>query len=203
MIKRVEWPYDAEVDDDVIQQHGVFMIEDTEICTVKIISQHDAVVSLRDSQYLDALIDEFRYYAEHITTFYDQQMQLLKKFPDIVIHEIDLLALQPSQFYINESKLAAITTFVNNKKDVIIPVNKRNGDTIILDGHTRLYVAYQKGIDTVYFYESAEQVEMDDFVQAAQSRNIRNIKDCIVLNEEAYKKEWIGYCEAYYNNKKG
>lgn len=203
MIKRLDANEHVNVEDDVINQHGVFVIDNKEICTVRIISMNSAIVMLDNYVYLDELIDEFRYYAEHITIFYDDKKHIIKEFPAVQLKEIDLLKIQPSQFYINESKIDAISTFVNSKEDVIIPVYKLHSVYVAVDGHTRLYVANQKGLQKVYIFETSEQEELGDFVIEAQRRNINKITDCEVLNDEAYKKEWYTYCNQYFSDKTG
>lgn len=87
------------------------------------------------------LIEEFRFYTPHITKFFDGYGELIKEYPPVPIFKIPVAEIQPSQFFIDEDKIAAIRSFIHCSQDIIIQVMRHNGRYISLDGHTRLYYA--------------------------------------------------------------
>ncbi|MPN55585.1 hypothetical protein SDC9_203269 [bioreactor metagenome] len=128
---------------------------------------------------------------------------MLKEFPHKNLIEIDIFELQPSQFFVNEDKVNAVSSFVNSSKDVVIPIIKKDEMIIVLDGHTRLYAASMKGIKTVFVFDTETEQYIYDFVQEAQRRNIKNVSDLKRLSHEDYEKEWYSYCDNYIKDKKG
>lgn len=203
MAKRIDDYKNLDINQNICNQHGVFRMNDNTLATVEIISQDSAVVQLENNECLNELIEEFRFYAEHITHFYNKKLELLKEFPHKNLIEIDIFELQPSQFFVNEDKVNAVASFVNSSKDVVIPIIKKDEMIIVLDGHTRLYAASMKGIKTVFVFDTETEQYIYDFVQEAQRRNIKNVSDLKRLSHEDYEKEWYSYCDNYFKDKKG
>lgn len=203
MAKRIDDYKNLDINQNICNQHGVFRMNDNTLATVEIISQDSAVVQLENNECLNELIEEFRFYAEHITHFYNKKLELLKEFPHKNLIEIDIFELQPSQFFVNEDKVNAVSSFVNSSKDVVIPIIKKDEMIIVLDGHTRLYAASMKGIKTVFVFDTETDQYIYDFVQEAQRRNIKNVSDLKRLSHEDYEKEWYSYCDNYFKDKKG
>ncbi|MEA4875866.1 MAG: hypothetical protein RR598_09525 [Anaerorhabdus sp.] len=203
MAKRIDDYKNLDINQNICNQHGVFRMNDNTLATVEIISQDSAVVQLENNECLNELIEEFRFYAEHITHFYNKKLELLKEFPHKNLIEIDIFELQPSQFFVNEDKVNAVSSFVNSSKDVVIPIIKKDEMIIVLDGHTRLYAASMKGIKTVFVFDTETEQYIYDFVQEAQRRNIKNVSDLKRLSHEDYEKEWYSYCDNYFKDKKG
>ncbi|MEF9892209.1 MAG: hypothetical protein RR738_02580 [Anaerorhabdus sp.] len=203
MAKRIDDYKNLDINQNICNQHGVFRMNDNTLATVEIISQDSAVIQLENNECLNELIEEFRFYAEHITHFYNKKLELLKEFPHKNLIEIDIFELQPSQFFVNEDKVNAVSSFVNSSKDVVIPIIKKDEMIIVLDGHTRLYAASMKGIKTVFVFDTETEQYIYDFVQEAQRRNIKNVSDLKRLSHEDYEKEWYSYCDNYFKDKKG
>lgn len=203
MAKRIDDYKNLDINQNICNQHGVFRMNDNTLATVEIISQDSAVVQLENNECLNELIEEFRFYAEHITHFYNKKLELLKEFPHKNLIEIDIFELQPSQFFVNEDKVNAVSSFVNSSKDVVIPIIKKDEMIIVLDGHTRLYAASMKGIKTVFVFDTETDQYIYDFVEEAQRRNIKNVSDLKRLSHEDYEKEWYSYCDNYFKDKKG
>ena len=193
LVERVNEYTDERFEKEVLNQHGGFLIQDSPY-SVKIVSLHTAVISGEDSGKFEAVIETFRYYAEHITVFLDIQGNVVKKFPDVKLFKVNLFDLQPSQFFVNENKLEAVSTFVNTSEDVVIPLMENKGELISLDGHTRMKAAELKGIETVYGLISHDDYGIDFSIEAKR-RNITSIKDVKVLNDRDYDREWIQFCE--------
>lgn len=203
MAKRIDDYKNLDINQNICNQHGVFRMNDNTLATVEIISQDSAVIQLENNECLNELIEEFRFYAEHITHFYNKKLELLKEFPHKNLIEIDIFELQPSQFFVNEDKVNAVSSFVNSSKDVVIPIIKKDEMIIVLDGHTRLYAASMKGIKTVFVFDTETDQYIYDFVEEAQRRNIKNVSDLKRLSHEDYEKEWYSYCDNYFKDKKG
>ncbi|ODU54940.1 MAG: hypothetical protein ABT01_07330 [Clostridium sp. SCN 57-10] len=67
--------------------------------------------------------------------------------------KIGIDKLQPSQFYVNREKLNAIRCWAKDPEHFIVPILKHENELILLDGHTRLYMAKMLNIAEVYAYE--------------------------------------------------
>lgn len=193
-VERVNDYTDERFQKEILNQHGAFLIEESPY-SVKIVSLHKAVISGKDPSLFEKVIETFRYYAEHITVFIDEQGNIVKKYPDVKLFPVNLFDIQPSQLFVNENKLEAVSTFVNTSEDVVIPLMENEGEYISLDGHTRMKAAELKGIETVYGLRSHDEDYGIDFSRIAKRKKITSIKDVKVLNDEDYDREWIQLCE--------
>ena len=193
-VERVNDYTDERFEKDVLNQHGAFLIHGRPY-SVKIVSLHTAVITGEDKNLFETVIETFRYYAEHITIFIDDRSNIVKKYPDVKLFRVNLYDIQPSQLFVNENKLEAVSTFVNTSEDVVIPLMENKGELISLDGHTRMKAAELKGIETVYGLRSHDEDYGVDFSKIAKRRNITSIKDVKVLNDKDYDRAWIQFCE--------
>ncbi len=107
--------------------------------------------------------------------------------------------LQPSQFYINSEKMNNIASWAKNTEHFIIPVLKKGNDLIVLDGHTRLYLAKKLNIEEVYVYEDSSDDYIWGFVDEAKKRNINTINDLKLVSNEDYKELWHKFCDDFFN----
>ena len=182
----------------VLRQHGGFLA-DGEPYEVEIISSSDAVVRGKARPDLEPLLEEFRFYAPHITRFYDAQGNLLQAFAPVELLRIPLEQIQPSQFYVDEQKIAAIKSFIHSPEDIIVQVMPYEGRYISLDGHTRLYYAVLKGWNTVRAISAESNDYIYDFVAEAKRRNILTPKNMNLVSNEEYKRKWNSFCDAYFS----
>lgn len=60
-----------------------------------------------------AVIDVFRFYASQISRFYDKDRCIVKEFPPAPVFSILLDQIQPSQFYVDADKVAAVSSFLH------------------------------------------------------------------------------------------
>lgn len=111
---------------------------------MEIVSKTDAIIRGKNSNFYEAVIDEFRFYAEHITNFWDETNNLVKTYPAVELVKIPMAEIQPSQFYVDEIKKQAVSDFVHTEEDLIIPLVNWEGHNVSVDGHTRLFVAAEK-----------------------------------------------------------
>ena len=199
-IIRINTYDDQRFSQEALNQHGCYIADGEVPVEIIIISQSEALIK-GDKAYFDEVIEEFRFNAKHITTFYDQSGRLVKKFKEVALFKLDLANIQPIQFFIDRDKLEAVRSFVNCEEDVIIPVVKREGTYVSLDGHTRLYLADSLGFKQVYAYLSESFYGFDYFLDEARRRNIHTIKDLVLLDHEEYVDKWDKFCEAYYTTR--
>ena len=199
-IKRVNNYTDTRFSKKVLAQHGCFLINE-EPYEVEIISDSEAIVRGKNRGYFEELIEQFRFFTPHITMFYDSVGSVIKQYADAELIEIALEDIQPSQFYVDADKVAAIRSFIHRPEDIIIQVSRETDGYISLDGHTRLYYAWTQGFDKVRAVLAETDECIYDFVQEAIRRGIRSPKDLILLEHEEYEIQWNRYCEEYFEGK--
>lgn len=196
-IERINGYCDNRFSKKVLRQHGAFLVDGMPY-EVEILDMHRACVRGNSEEMYDEVIEAFRLFSEHITVFTDSSGRCLKQYPDVKLFQIPVLKIQPSQFYVDDEKLDAVSTFVKNSSDVIIPVIKDENVWVSIDGHTRLMAALRYGIENVYAYEVCGESYIKDFVKEARKRKIYCVKDMLVLPRETYEEKWIKYCEIYF-----
>lgn len=199
-IKRIN-SYDYPgFDKEILRQHGAFVVDDRYRCGFKITGEDSAIVYYEDKDSLYEVIDEFRFYTEHITSFFDMKGNLIKSFPPIEVFEIDIDKIQPSQFYVDEDKVNAIKSFIGKEEDLIIPLTKSGERFISLDGHTRLYYAAFMGYKKVKGFITEADEYIFKFAQEAVNRGILSPKDLVMISHEDYKIKWNKFCEDFFKS---
>lgn len=121
----------------------------------------------------------------------------------ISLLNIDILEIQPSQFYLSAGKIEQIKTWFSPtdlSNFVPIPIKELNGHIIFTDGHTRAFVAYKAGLKRIPFYWDEEDLDWEMYqicVDACRKRNIASVADfqSRILPVSDYKRDWIGWCE--------
>ncbi len=207
-ITRIHSYDDPRFSKKVLLQHGAFLADGTP-CSFEILGQNSAVLRCPNDwgrREREELIEEFRFFAEHITVFYDEAGKLIRRYPPVTLFEVPLLQIQPSQFYVDADKLAAVTSFVRSKEDVVIPFirEEETGRYISLDGHTRLYRAHLLGLKTVRgFLAKDEGGYIKGFAAAAKKRGVFSPQDIMLLSHEQYQKKWDDFCDAFFARRKG
>ena len=138
-------------------------------------------------------------YAEHITIFYDETGKCLLRLPPVERREVESDSLQPSQFSVDREKCAAVGHFIHTAADVVIPVTVlEDGVPCVLDGHTRLYEAWRRGIRTAMIFDVPGWKELANFVCEARKRGIYHIRDMALYSPEEQKEKWHDWCDAYF-----
>lgn len=199
-IKRIDTYKDDRFSQRVLHQHGCFLVEDAPY-EVEIISDCEAVIRGTDRSAYGMVIDEFRFYAPHIIRFYDDCRCIVREFPPVRLLGIGLDQIQPSQFYVDEDKIAAISSFIHKADDIIIQVLPCHGRYISLDGHTRLYYAVMKGWESICAVEEVSDEWVYGFAKEAQKRNIHTPKDLKLVNHNEYEEKWIHFCDEFFQGK--
>lgn len=198
-IKRVDTYDDCRFSEEVLLQHGAFLV-DGQPYEVKIISDTEAVVRGADSACFPEVIEEFRFYTPHICTFYDDSHTVVKEFPVVTPLDIPLERIQPSQFYVDRDKITAIRSFIHRPEDIIIQVTPYEDRYVSLDGHTRLYYAVMNGWKSVRAVIDASVDQVFRFIAEAQKRNIFQPKDMALVSHEEYEEKWNRFCDEVFAN---
>ena len=203
-IERINGYGDPRFPQEVLDQHGAFLADGVP-WAFRVVSDKGAVVTAAQAITPDALAeaaDCFRFYAEHITDFYDENGTLLLSLPPVERWQVDIDSLQPSQFSVDRDKCAAVDGFLHSPADLVIPVTElADGTLCTMDGHTRLYTAWRKGIRTAMVFRAADQemgAQIADFAAEARKRGIFHIRDMAFYSHEEQEEKWIGWCQAYF-----
>lgn len=203
-IERINQYCDRRFSEDVLLQHGAFVVDGKYPCSFKITGDNTAVVEYHDYNAVLPIIEEFRFYTEHITVFYDTKGNLIAEFPPVVIKRLSLDEIQPSQFYVDEDKLKAISAFIHSENDIIIPVlfDGSVGRHISLDGHTRMFYAYLQGWKTVNVFEGSGVGDyIFWFAKEAIKRGITKPSEIKRLSHKEYEVRWNKFCNDFFANR--
>ena len=196
-ITRVNGYNDKRFSGRVLKQHGAFLV-DGEPYEVEIVSPTEAVARGADRAKFPALIDDFRFFAEHITLFRDSSGAVVGRFEPVATFELSLDLIQPSQFYVDSDKKRAVASFIASAEDVVIPVIAFGERFISLDGHTRMSVAVDRGLDHVRAFFAKSDGYIKDFAAEAVRRGVMTPRDLIELSHDEYAVKWDAYCGAYF-----
>lgn len=117
--------------------------------------------------------------------------------------EIELQKLQPSQLYISKKKLAIVKrAFEENEIESlgIIPIKKLGDDIILVDGHTRAFVAYQYGVEIIQVVWETEDLDWEMYeicVKWCKDAKIHTIADLErnILPHDDYEVFWHKKCK--------
>lgn len=192
---------DERFHQNVLDQHGAFLVESYDRgfliarypVEFEIISKDTAVVRGLQPAYADQVIARFRYYAEHITTFSDEQGNLLAQFEPVALRKIMIDEIQPSIIYVSTDKKAAVRNFVQEEKDIIIPILPFEGRYIAIDGHSRLSVGADLGFTYVYGFETESfNPDIYDHVRRVQKYHITHIQQMKEGTRSVFESQF--YC---------
>ncbi|WP_346930988.1 hypothetical protein [Clostridium sp.] len=200
-IQRINSYEDDRFDKDILNQHGAFIVDEKYKCSFKIINKDSAIVFFDKDIDVFQLIDEFRFYSEHIINFYDESMKLIKAFPPIDIFHIIIKDIQPSQFFVDIDKVKAVESFIKSGEDIIVPLAKIKDSFISLDGHTRLYYAVSKGYSKIKGYLTEPGDYLEGFVEEARKRKIYSPYDIELISHEEYKIKWHKFCDDFFSER--
>ena len=207
-IERIDGYTDPRFSPEVLRQHGAFLA-DGQPWSFRIVSDREAVVSVPDGNLagLEEAAACFRFYAEHITAFYDEAGQCLLRLPEVARREVEIAALQPTQFSVDREKCAAVGSFLRSGSDLVIPVAELEGALCTLDGHTRLYTAWQRGIRTAMVFvsqkEPADLAWLAGLVAEARRGGVFHVPDMALYGHQEQEEKWTGWCQSYFAGKTG
>lgn len=196
-IQRINNYSDPRFSPAVLRQHGAFLA-DGQPCAFEIIGPRTAVADCPPACLAEA-VETFRFYAEHITEFRDRQGALLLALPPVALFPVAVADIQPSQFFVDAAKLAAVSDFVAAPEDVVVPLAPMAGRYVACDGHTRLCLAARRGWAQVQGFLTADAgAYIPAFVREAQARGVCAPADLPVLPHEEYRLRWDGFCDDFF-----
>ena len=129
---------------------------------------------------------------------------------------INIDSLKLSQIYLSKKKIEDVLSWFEPSLDSFKPVSARdflgNGNLHITDGHTRAFVAWQKGIEQIpYVYDENEivtcelgQIQYEEDIIWCDRFGLRHISDLSgrILSENEYEEFWRGRCGKMYDLKR-
>lgn len=196
-IKRIDHYEDDRFSKKVLYQHGAFLVNGRPY-EVEVTGSQSAVIRGEDAGLYPEIIDTFRFYAGHIRRFTDKDGKLVQEFPPVEIFRVGLEQIQPSQFYVDEAKLAAVKSFINAPEDIVIPVLRDGKGYISLDGHTRLTAAIDLGHKEVCAFIDEDPGCIHGFVDEARKRGIHTPYDMKRVTHDEYDVLWNKFCDDYF-----
>jgi len=197
-IERINTYNDERFSKIALLQHGCFVVNDSETYEFEITSISSAIVRYSNSGlFLESVAEEFRFYAGFIYKFYDDLGSLVfeTKMPDLI--DIEIEAIQPSQFFVSQEKLDAIKSCLRSIDDIVIPVFFNSGKLVSVDGHTRMLFAYLDGTKILKGMLVDYDAITMKFADEAIKRDIHNVRDLKILSPEKYNEEWNGFCDYF------
>lgn len=201
-IKRIDSYDDPRFSKEVLAQHGAFIIDGKHPCSFKIIGDDTAQIYYHDYSDIARIIDGFRFFAEHICNFCDKSGKLIASFEPVRSRPYPTEEIQPSQFYVDEDKIRAVSSFIGRGEDIVIPVmlDKRTGRYISLDGHTRMYYAHLRGYESVRVFETEVNDCVLRFADEAMKRGIYKVSDIVLLPHDEYEIRWNKFCDDFFKS---
>ena len=110
--------------------------------------------------------------------------------------------IQPSQLFINSEKLSLVmkTFDVNPRSIEPIPVKKIGDQVVFVDGHTRAFASFLRGISEVKVYWEEDELDWDEYevcVDWCKKEGINTIADLKerVIPSKEYQVLWLDRCE--------
>lgn len=196
-IQRMHTYRDSRFSQEVLYQHGAFLV-DGRPWEIEITGKQEAVIRGGEPGKYAEVIEEFRFYTPHITRFFHENGEIIQEFPVKELLTLPLEQIQPSQFYVDEEKVAAVGYFLHESEDIIIQAMPYDGRYISLDGHTRLYYACQQGWETVQCVVEPGGEWSVKFALDAQNRKIFTPKDLRLVTHGEYEVKWNAFCDQFF-----
>lgn len=198
-IERVNDYYHPNFSQEILKQHHAFLVDGVP-CSFNQVDATTAVL-LQPELACEPLFEEFHFYSEHILAILDTKGVVLKSYPSYVRTKVFIDDLMPSQWILPQSRYHACESFVFDGDDLILPVTKDalTGRYVVLDGHARLKVAYDRGMKEVYVFETRCSSFIYKFVDEARKRKILHVQDMKVIDDDTYQKEWNTFCDQLFS----
>jgi hypothetical protein len=161
------------------------------------INGRGATLHSNTEKYITQAIEEFLFYSGFVVSIKDRYENILftKTCDEPYLYEIR--KIQPSQFYVSESKLDNAKKWIKSYRDIFIPVVIKDGRTVSLDGHTRMKAAEELGYTSVYVYPDDYNECIFGFVNEAIKRRIHSVSDMKIVPDDEYKIKWDQFCDEF------
>lgn len=195
-IIRINHYQDPRFSPAALAQHGCYLADGVP-CEVRILTEDTAMIVGAPAGALEDLISAFRFHAPHITVFRDAGGCVIHTFPPARLLTLPLSALQPTQFHVDEEKLAAVRSFITKPEEIILQVLPHEGRYLVLDGHTRLYLAVISSWETVRAVAEEADDSIHAFAAEALRRGVRVPADMTLLPHSEYEVRWNRFCNEF------
>lgn len=127
------------------------------------------------------------------------------------IRHLTLEEVQPSQFYISQTKLDGVRQWFNPtdlSRFEPIPIKLLDGVPVMTDGHTRAVAALLAGLTTVPLIPDTDELDWDLYsedVKECRRRGIRSPYDLLdrIVDSHTYHELWDKWCDELYERIKG
>lgn len=120
------------------------------------------------------------------------------------IVKLNISSIVPEQLTVNIEKVKNAASWIKSPKDIIVGFVYINGKPVVIDGYSRLTVAYLKKLDYVYGYEDKPADSMMEFYKVClrwcREAGINSIKDLSerLVSPEEHQKIWVDRCSEYF-----
>lgn len=167
----------------------------------EIMNHKEAILHTKAELCPKEVIEEFLFYSGFISQIKTVNGEFIYHQPPKNVMKQPLDCIQPSQLYVNEEKLKRLLTWINDPRDIIVPVIQLNEQYVSIDGHTRLKAAELLGFHEIYIYLDDFEVYIEDFVHFCQNEQKYSIYDLSIISDEEYQIKWCTFCEAYFKER--
>lgn len=124
------------------------------------------------------------------------------------MQRIRLMDLRPNNWYINRAKLDSVrAAWQRGDRNTLPPATVANidGKLSLIDGHSRAYVAFERGETQIEaMVSNVEEIEGSTALyrhihESGPGLGIETIADLRdrILEPEEHKRLWIGYCNQW------
>ena len=103
--------------------------------------------------------------------------------------------------FLNQNRIQELKPYFN-PNDTVIPVTILDEEYVILDGHHRVYLAYEEGMKMVDVYLDEKSPQIEEFLYLAKEQNMKHIKDLSILSNQEYTDLWIAFKEKFFTTHK-
>ncbi|PYZ95180.1 hypothetical protein CR194_06600 [Salipaludibacillus keqinensis] len=112
---------------------------------------------------------------------------------------VELIDLQPSQLYLNRNKLRTLIMEGFQAEEIEsdpLPVIKYNGELVLIDGHTKAFLADQQGVKNITVKYLAEVDHLNMYqknVNLCKQEEITLIRDLAkqIIPHEDFERQWV------------
>ncbi|MCL2558599.1 MAG: ParB/RepB/Spo0J family partition protein [Treponema sp.] len=174
-----------------------FFSEDRACKYFFVINGREATLRANSEKYISRAIDEFLFYSGFIVAIKDAAGAVLATRKPREPYPLKIADIQPSQFYLSETKLKSCKTWIKGPQDIFIPIAMREGRAISLDGHTRMRAALDLGFDFVNVYREDHDGLVFRFAEEAVRRQVNGVPDMRILNDDDYALKWHKFCDDF------
>jgi hypothetical protein len=162
------------------------------------INGREATLFTNTDQYISETIEEFLFYSGFIVSIKDEHGHVLAERTQSRPYLLEILKIQPSQFYISEKKLESCKKWIKTYEEIFIPIVIKDDKVISLDGHTRLRAALDLEYTSVLVYPDEYDDYIFSFADEAIKRKIFKVSDMEIVSDEEYTLKWHKYCDEFF-----